>query len=90
MTQPNHLGSRRFALAFGLTLVPAGRLGGRVRAPQTVLIGLLLFAVTGLICGAAPNAVVLIIGRLLRGVAAACSLRSDRPVAADVLRAEAR
>jgi EmrB/QacA subfamily drug resistance transporter len=59
-----------FALAFGLTLVPAGRLGDEYGRRRLFLIGLCLFAVTGVICGAAPNAVVLIIGRLLRGVAA--------------------
>jgi EmrB/QacA subfamily drug resistance transporter len=59
-----------FALAFGLTLLPAGRLGDEYGRRKLFLIGLLLFAVTAVICGAAPNAVVLIIGRLLRGVAA--------------------
>jgi len=59
-----------YALAFGLTLVPAGRLGDEHGRRKLFLIGLSLFAVTGVICGAAPNALVLIIGRLLRGVSA--------------------
>ncbi|HEX3785850.1 MAG TPA: MFS transporter [Pseudonocardiaceae bacterium] len=59
-----------YALAFGLTLVPAGRLGDEYGRRRLLLIGLSLFAVTGLICGIAPNATVLIIGRLLRGVSA--------------------
>lgn len=59
-----------FALAFGLTLVPAGRLGDEYGRRRLFLVGLALFAATGVICGVAPNAVVLIIGRLLRGVAA--------------------
>ena len=59
-----------YALAFGLSLVPAGRLGDEYGRRKLFLIGLALFALTGLICGAAPNGPVLIIGRLLRGVAA--------------------
>lgn len=59
-----------YALAFGLTLVPAGRLGDEYGRRRLLLIGLALFAVTGLVCALAPNAVVLIIGRLLRGVSA--------------------
>jgi EmrB/QacA subfamily drug resistance transporter len=59
-----------YALAFGLTLIPAGRLGDEYGRRKLFLIGLALFAVTGVICGLAPNALVLIIGRLLRGVSA--------------------
>ncbi|WP_328604445.1 MFS transporter [Amycolatopsis sp. NBC_00345] len=59
-----------YALAFGLTLIPAGRLGDEHGRRTLFLIGLALFVVTGVICGVAPNAVVLIIGRLLRGVSA--------------------
>lgn len=59
-----------YALAFGLTLVPAGRLGDEYGRRRLLLIGLALFAVTGVICGIAPDALVLIIGRLLRGVSA--------------------
>lgn len=59
-----------YALAFGLTLVPAGRLGDEYGRRKLFLLGLALFAATGVLCGAAPDAVVLIIGRLLRGVAA--------------------
>ncbi|HEY4459795.1 MAG TPA: MFS transporter [Pseudonocardiaceae bacterium] len=59
-----------YALAFGLTLVPAGRLGDEYGRRRLLLIGLALFAVTGLICAVAPNVLVLIIGRLLRGVSA--------------------
>jgi EmrB/QacA subfamily drug resistance transporter len=59
-----------YALAFGLALVPAGRLGDEYGRRRLLLIGLALFAVTGVICGVAPNAAVLIVGRLLRGVSA--------------------
>jgi EmrB/QacA subfamily drug resistance transporter len=59
-----------FALTFGLTLVPAGRLGDHYGRRRLFLIGLSLFAITAVLCGAAPDATVLVIGRLARGVAA--------------------
>ncbi|MDT7667569.1 MAG: hypothetical protein QOC74_352, partial [Pseudonocardiales bacterium] len=59
-----------YALTFGLTLVPAGRLGDVYGRRKLFLTGLALFAVTAVICGAAPNATVLIVGRLCRGVSA--------------------
>jgi len=59
-----------YALTFGLTLVPAGRLGDEYGRKKLILIGLALFGITALICGGAPNAIVLVIGRLSRGIAA--------------------
>jgi EmrB/QacA subfamily drug resistance transporter len=59
-----------YALAFGLTLVPAGRLGDEYGRRKLFLIGLSLFALTAVICGAAPNGMVLVVGRLLRGISA--------------------
>src|SRR3979411_2865580 len=59
-----------YALTFGLTLVPAGRLGDEYGRRKFFLIGLALFAITAAVCGAAPNATVLVVGRLCRGVAA--------------------
>ena len=59
-----------YALTFGLVLVPAGRLGDDYGRRRIFLLGLLLFLVTGVLCGAAPNATWLVVGRLFRGVAA--------------------
>src|SRR4030081_3094548 len=59
-----------YALTFGLTLVPAGRLGDEYGRRKLFLIGLALFAVTGVLCGAAPTPTGLVAGRLCRGVAA--------------------
>jgi EmrB/QacA subfamily drug resistance transporter len=59
-----------YALTFGLTLIPAGRLGDEYGRRKLFLIGLSLFAVTAIICGAAPDATILVVGRLCRGVAA--------------------
>jgi EmrB/QacA subfamily drug resistance transporter len=59
-----------YSLAFGLVLVPAGRLGDLFGRRRLMLIGLLLFALTGILCGAATSATMLIAARLARGVAA--------------------
>ncbi|HWG25584.1 MFS transporter [Actinospica sp.] len=59
-----------YSLAFGLALVPAGRLGDLFGRRRLLLIGILLFAVTGILCGAATSATMLIVARLARGAAA--------------------
>lgn len=59
-----------YSLAFGLVLVPAGRLGDLFGRRRLLLIGLLLFAITGVLCGAATSSAMLIAARLARGVAA--------------------
>ncbi|MFE5673448.1 MFS transporter [Agromyces sp. NPDC056523] len=59
-----------FVLTFGLTLVPAGRLGDQGSRKVMFLIGLSLFTVTSLVCALAPTTGVLLVGRLLQGVAA--------------------
>jgi MFS family permease len=59
-----------FVLTFGLTLVPAGRLGDQGSRKAMFLIGLSLFALTSLLCALAPTSEVLLVGRLLQGVAA--------------------
>ena len=58
-----------YALAFGLFLVPAGRLGD-VRGRRSVfIVGLALFTVASAACGFAPSALALIAARLVQGVA---------------------
>ncbi|WP_407640294.1 MFS transporter [Actinacidiphila rubida] len=58
-----------YALAFGLVLVPAGRLGD-VRGRRAVFIaGLVLFTVASALAGAAQNEAWLVAARLLQGVA---------------------
>ncbi|GAA4051590.1 MFS transporter [Agromyces indicus] len=59
-----------FVLTFGLTLVPAGRLGDQGSRKAMFLIGLSLFTLTSLLCALAPTSGVLLVGRLLQGVAA--------------------
>jgi MFS family permease len=59
-----------FVLAFGLTLVPAGRIGDQRSRKTLFIVGLSLFVVTSAICALAPDANTLLAGRLLQGVAA--------------------
>jgi len=59
-----------YALAFGLVLVPFGRLGDIKSRRTLFLIGLTAFTLTSLFCALAPNALMLVIGRFLQGVAA--------------------
>ncbi|WP_082499151.1 MULTISPECIES: MFS transporter [unclassified Rathayibacter] len=59
-----------YALAFGLALVPAGRLGDIRSRRLLFLIGLTAFTVTSLLCAIAPSIEVLVVARFLQGVAA--------------------
>ncbi|MDR5699792.1 MFS transporter [Agromyces aerolatus] len=59
-----------YVLAFGLTLVPAGRIGDQRSRKALFVIGLSAFLVTSALCALAPNVTVLLIARLLQGVAA--------------------
>ncbi|HET6749292.1 MAG TPA: MFS transporter [Actinomycetes bacterium] len=58
-----------YALAFGLALVPAGRLGDTLGRRRMFLIALAAFVVTSALSGAAPTTGLLIAARLLQGVA---------------------
>lgn len=59
-----------YTLTFGLVLVPSGRLGDEFGRKKIFLIGMVLFTITGVLCGAAPDATWLVASRLARGVAA--------------------
>ena len=58
-----------YALAFGLVLVPAGRLGDVLGRRRMFLIALSAFVATSALSGAAPTTGLLIAARLLQGVA---------------------
>jgi MFS family permease len=58
-----------YALAFGLALVPAGRLGDALGRRRMFLIALSAFVATSALSGAAPTARLLIAARLLQSVA---------------------
>lgn len=59
-----------YALSFGLILVPAGRLGDIHSRKTMFIIGLSSFITASLLCALAPTIEVLVIGRILQGVAA--------------------
>ena len=58
-----------YALAFGLALIPAGRLGDRLGHKWVFFTGLALFTVASLACGYAANDVQLIASRVVQGLA---------------------
>ncbi|AJM77074.1 MFS transporter [Rathayibacter toxicus] len=58
-----------YALAFGLTLIPAGRLGDRFGHKWTFVSGVTLFTVASFLCGLATNDVQLILARVFQGLA---------------------
>jgi MFS family permease len=59
-----------YALAFGLALVPSGRLGDIHSRKVMFVIGLSSFTLASLMCALAPSIEILVIGRILQGVAA--------------------
>jgi EmrB/QacA subfamily drug resistance transporter len=59
-----------YALAFGLALVPSGRLGDLRSRRNLFLIGLTSFMLASLLCAVAPTIEILVLGRILQGVAA--------------------
>ncbi len=58
-----------YALAFGLLLVPAGRIGDARGRRPVFMAGLTLFTVASAACGFAPDAGLLIAARLVQGFA---------------------
>ncbi|HYP73908.1 MAG TPA: MFS transporter, partial [Microbacterium sp.] len=59
-----------YVLMFGLALVPFGRLGDQRSRKVLFIVGLSLFTVTSIVCAVAPTTEVLLVGRLLQGLAA--------------------
>ena len=58
-----------YALAFGLSLIPAGRLGDRFGHKWVSFAGLALFTAASLACGLAQDSTQLIIARVVQGLA---------------------
>ncbi len=59
-----------YALAFGLALVPSGRLGDVYSRKAFFLLGLSLFTLASVACALAPGIGVLVVARLAQGIAA--------------------
>ncbi len=60
-----------YALAFGIMLIPAGRLGDSLGRSMLFTIGLAVFTLASLACGLAPSPTALNVARLVQGVGAA-------------------
>lgn len=58
-----------YALAFGLLLVPAGRVGDARGRRPVFMLGVALFVLASMACGLAPTSLVLVLARLVQGFA---------------------
>jgi EmrB/QacA subfamily drug resistance transporter len=58
-----------YALTFGLLLVPAGRVGDLRGRREVFVAALALFTLASAACGAAPTSLVLVLARLVQGLA---------------------
>jgi EmrB/QacA subfamily drug resistance transporter len=79
-----------YALAFGLALVPAGRLGDTLGRRRMFLIALSAFVVTSALSGAAPTAWLLVSARLLQGVAGGMLAPQNSALIQDLFRGAER
>lgn len=59
-----------YSLAFACTLITGGRLGDIYGRKRLFLIGMITFTLASAVCGAAPNAMTLVVARIVQG---ACS-----------------
>ena len=60
-----------YATAYALLLVPGGRQGDTVGRKRLFLAGMATFTLTSLVCGLAPTATFLVVGRAAQGASAA-------------------
>lgn len=58
-----------YALAFGLALIPAGRVGDRIGHKWVFFTGLAFFTIASLFCGLATNDLQLVVARVAQGLA---------------------
>jgi EmrB/QacA subfamily drug resistance transporter len=79
-----------YALAFGLALVPAGRLGDTFGRRPMFMIALAAFVTTSALSGAAPTIELLIVARLLQGVAGGALTPQNSGLIQDLFRGPER
>ena len=79
-----------YALAFGLALVPSGRLGDIYSRKLMFVIGLSGFTAASLLCALAPNIETLVVGRILQGVAAGVQMPQVLGLVQQLFQGEAR
>ena len=79
-----------YALAFGLTLVPSGRLGDLYSRRTMFLVGLAVFGLASLGCALAPDTLTLIVFRIVQGIAAGIQMPQVLGLVQQLFRGEAR
>lgn len=79
-----------YALAFGLALVPAGRLGDIYSRKLMFVVGLSGFTAASLVCALAPNIETLVVGRILQGIAAGVQMPQVLGLVQQLFQGEAR
>jgi EmrB/QacA subfamily drug resistance transporter len=79
-----------YGLAFGLALVPAGRLGDMIGRRPMFTIALSTFLVTSALTGAAPGIELLIAGRVLQGAAGGMIIPQNSGMVQDMFRGAER
>jgi EmrB/QacA subfamily drug resistance transporter len=79
-----------YALTFGLVLVTGGRLGDALGRRRMFLLALAGFVFTSALAGASPNETMLVIGRLLQGVAAGMLTPQNSGLIQDLFRGAER
>ena len=72
-----------YTIVFGAVLVPAGRLGDRLGRRSVFMVGLAIFGAGSILAGAAPTLWLLIIGRGVQGIGAACITPSSMALLLD-------
>ncbi|PZE73748.1 MFS transporter [Curtobacterium sp. MCBD17_034] len=79
-----------YALAFGLALVPAGRLGDLRSRRLMFVVGLIAFTTASLLCAIAPSIQVLVVTRILQGFAAGTQMPQVIGLVQQLFRGEER
>ncbi len=79
-----------YTIVFGATLVPAGRVADRVGRRRVFMLGLVVFSVGSVVVGSAPELWVVIAGRVVQGMGAACITPSALGLLLDVTPLERR
>ncbi len=79
-----------YALAFGLSLVPGGRLGDVTSRRRMFLIGLAVFTVCSLLCAIAPTSGLLLVARFAQGIGAGLQMPQVLGLAQELFQGEAR
>jgi EmrB/QacA subfamily drug resistance transporter len=79
-----------YTLTFASFLLPGGTLADHYGRKRVLFIGLFLFTLASLVCGAAPNIVTLIVARAVQGIGAAFQLSAALAILSFEFRGPAR